>query len=64
MALPTRGTKPNSTHQWAGTNPSHQEACTSPWTNLTHQGTDTRTKNCSLASGIGASLVAQMEEWR
>ena len=27
-ALPTRGTKPSSTHQWAGTRPSHQEACT------------------------------------
>ena len=42
MALPTRGKRPSSTHQWAGTSPSHQEACTNPWTNLTHQGADTR----------------------
>ena len=27
--LPTRGTRPSSTHQWAGTSPSDQEACTS-----------------------------------
>ena len=33
-ALPTRGTRPSSTLPWAGTSPSHQEACTSPWTNL------------------------------
>ena len=44
MALPTRGTRPSSTHQRADTSPSHQEACTSPWANLTHQGADTRTK--------------------
>ena len=43
-ALSTRGTKPSSTHQWAGTSPTHQEACTSPWTKLTHQGADTRSK--------------------
>ena len=30
MALPTRRTRPSSIHQWAGTSPSHQEACTSP----------------------------------
>ena len=29
IALPTRETKQNSTHQWAGTSLSHQEACTS-----------------------------------
>ena len=29
MALPTRGTRPSSTHQWAGTSPSYQEVCTS-----------------------------------
>ena len=44
MALPIRGTRPSSTHQWPGTSPFHQEACTSPWTNLTHQGADTTTK--------------------
>ena len=44
MALPTRGTRPSSTHQWAGTSPSHQEACTSLRTNLTHQRAQTRSK--------------------
>ena len=43
-ALPTRRTRPSSTHQWAGTSPSHHKACTGPWTNLTHQGADTRSK--------------------
>ena len=28
-ALPTWETRPSSTHQWAGTSPSHQKACTS-----------------------------------
>ena len=36
MDLPTIGTRPRSTHMWVGTNPFHQEACTSLWTNLTH----------------------------
>ena len=44
VALSTRGTRPSSTHQWAGSSPSHQEACTRPWTNLTHQRADTRRK--------------------
>ena len=29
MALPTRGKKPSSTHQWVGTSHFHQEDCTS-----------------------------------
>ena len=29
-ALPTRGTRLSSIYQWAGTNPSHQEACHKP----------------------------------
>ena len=37
-ALPIRGTISSSTHQNTGTSPSHQEAYTSHWTNLTHQG--------------------------
>ena len=36
-ALLTRWTSSSSTHQRAGISPSHQEACISPWTNLTHQ---------------------------
>ena len=33
--LLTRGTRPSSTCQWAGTSLSFQEACIRPWTNLT-----------------------------
>ena len=44
-AMPSRRTKPNSAHQWAGTSASHQEAYASPWTNPTHQGTDTSSKS-------------------
>ena len=43
-ALPFRGKRLSSTHQSAGTSPSHQEAYTSPWSNLTHQGADNRSK--------------------
>lgn len=45
MALPTKETRHNSTHQRAGTCSSHEEAYTSFRTNLTHQGTDTRSKS-------------------
>ena len=38
VALPIRGTRSSSTHQNIGTSPSHQEAYTSHWTNLTHWG--------------------------
>ena len=44
MALPIRGTRASSTHEREDTRPSHQEAYTSPWTNLTHQGIHTRSK--------------------
>ena len=44
MALPTRGTRPRSTHQWASTTPSHQEPCASLRINPTHQRIDTRSK--------------------
>ena len=52
--LPTRGTRPSSTHQWAGTSSSHLEACTGPWTNLIHWGADTRRR----------TTILQPEEWR
>ena len=42
VALPIRGKRLSSTHQSTGTSPSHQEAYTSPWTKLTHQGEDNR----------------------
>ena len=45
LALPITGARPSSTHQRAGTFPAHQEVCTSPWTNLTHQGADIRSKS-------------------
>ena len=39
VTLPVRGKRSSSTHQNAGTRPSHQEAYTSHWTNnLTHWG--------------------------
>ena len=44
MALPTRGTRPSSTHLWARTSPSCQEECTSTKINFTHQEADIRTK--------------------
>ena len=44
MDLPPRGTRLSSTQHRAGTVPSHKEACISPWTKLTHQGTDIRSK--------------------
>ena len=44
VVLLTRGTRLSSNHQRSGNSPSHQESCTSPSTNLTNQGTDTRSK--------------------
>lgn len=40
--LPTKGLRLSSTQQWPGTIPALQEACTSLWISLTHQGADTR----------------------
>ena len=51
VALPFRGKRFSSTHQRAGTSPSHQEAYTGTWTNLTHQGADNKSKrNYDLAT--------------
>ena len=47
MALPPRGPRPSSAHQWAGTSPDLQEGCTSLQTSLTNQGADTRCKKLS-----------------
>ena len=43
-ALPNRQTRPSCTHQWGGTSPSHQEACTRLLDSLIHQGADSRSK--------------------
>ena len=40
IALHTRGIRPSSTHQRAGTSPSY----TGPWINFTHQGAEARSK--------------------
>ena len=40
-ALPTREPRPSSIHQWASNSLSYQEAFTSLWNRLTHQGADT-----------------------
>ena len=37
MALPTKVPRHTSTYQWAGSGPSHQEACTSLQISLTYQ---------------------------
>ena len=37
-APPTRGTRLSSPYQWAGTSPSHQEACSKPLYQLRPQG--------------------------
>ena len=54
MALPTRGTRSSSTHQWAGINPCTRKPAQSPWTNFTHQGADSKQKeelqHCNLRS--------------
>ena len=52
MALPIRGTRPSCTHERAGTSPFHQEGCTSPWTKLTHQGADTRSKRTTVLQPV------------
>ena len=58
-ALPTRRKRPSSTHQWAGASSSHQEACTSPWTNLAHQEADTRTKKNYNPTAWGMETTTQ-----
>ena len=56
--LPNRGTRLSYLHQSSDTSPSHQEACASPWSNLTHQGTDTRVERNYSPISCG------METWR
>ena len=46
-----RGKRLSSNRQSTDTKPSHRDAYTSPWTNLTYQGTDNRSKrNCNPAT--------------
>ena len=54
-ALFTRGTRHSSTHQWAGTSPSHQEACTSLQNILTHWGQTPEAKG---------TTTLQPREWK
>ena len=65
VALSTRGTRPSSTHQWAGRSPSHQEACTRPRTNLTHQRAETRRKRSydPPASGKETTNTETKTKW-
>ena len=44
VTLPIRGKRLSSTHQSTGNSLSHQEAYTSPWTNLSHHKADNRSK--------------------
>ena len=61
-ALSTRGTRPSSTHKWAGTSPSQQEACTRPRANLTHQGADTKSKRSYDPAACGKETT-NTENW-
>ena len=56
-ALVFRGKRLNATHQTAGTRPSHQDAYTSPWTNLTHQGADKRSKRNYDPAACGKKTI-------
>ena len=61
-ALPTRGTRSSSSHQWAGTSPSHQEACTSVLDYPVHQRADTKSKrNYNPAACGTANIERQIE---
>ena len=54
MGLSTRRTRPSSTHQWAGSCPSHQEACTSPGPTSPSRGRHQKQEelqSCSLQKG-------------
>ena len=55
--LPTKGTRPSSSHHWAGTSPSHKDICTSPWTNLTNQEADTRSKRNYDPAACGMEIT-------
>ena len=52
--LPNRKKRHSFTQYWAETSSSYQEACTSPWTNLTYQGAEARSK----------TRTKQAVEWR
>ena len=54
-ARPTRGSRLSSTHQWAGTSPSHQEVCAS----LAHQGADTSSKKTRIQQPVELSPETQ-----
>ena len=47
-ALPSRETQPSSTHQRAGTSPSHQEACTSPGPTSPTRGQTPETRRATV----------------
>ena len=48
IALPTRGTRPSSTHLWASTSFSHQEACISLLDSCTWQGQTAEARTTTL----------------
>ena len=59
QSLPIREKRLSSTHQDAGTSPSHQEVYTSPWTNLTHQKIDNRSERTVDSPGYITSWVTK-----
>ena len=52
MALPTRGPRPSSTHQWVSTGPALQEGWTTPQTSLIIQRADTRLKKTTILQPV------------
>ena len=52
MALPTRWTRPNSAHQWSGTSPFHQEACTRQPQSPGGRQQEKELQHCSLQNRI------------
>ena len=54
-----RGTRLSSIHQWAGTSPSHQEACTSLLESLIHQEADSRSKKNYNPADCGSEIAEE-----
>ena len=65
-ALPTRGTKFISTHQWAKISPSHPEACTSLLNSLIYQEANSRSKKSysPAACWMEATITENQTEWQ
>ena len=61
--ISTRGPRVNSTPQWADTSSSHQEAYTSLYASLTHQGADTRGKKTMVPQPMKLKRQTQVRTY-